>query len=207
MDNQKISDFRNRHAGQRAFVIGKGPSLDTVEEIREQLSTGIIFCLNESVHKIESLSLDAPTYVVQQDYLGTDCVPTNPKTVHFMSSWQPLAMQPLEARRHRYVEVSPWNPNAVLYRPNFFKGESSGSLSAIIALKIAAFMGIKKVTLCCFDALANGLQGPATYANCIGQEKQREGSHRSHNAVILITAREIMDDIKTLKPTVAMFHK
>lgn len=200
-----LSEFKQKHPNQRAFIIGKGPSLDTVEEIREQLSTGIIFCLNESVHKIESLKIDAPTYVVQQDHLGFDCVPKNKKTVHFMSSWQSLWPDFHDTRAYRHVAVSPWNPNAVLYRPDFFKGESSSSLSAIIALKIAAFMGIDKVTLCCFDALLGGYQGPMTYAECIGKEKQREGSHRSHNAVILITAREIMKSVKTLHPAVVMF--
>ncbi len=195
-----LTDFKNIHPNERAFIVGKGPSLDTVETIRENLVGGILFCLNESVHKIESLKLDTPTYCVQQDSdLEYDCIPTNKLTIHFMNSWQ---HQPGKSKGFKsHVPVSPFDPNAVLYRPDFFKGESESSLSAIIALKIASFMGIKKVTFCCFDALLNGYNGPNTYANCIG--KQREGSHRSHDAVIMIEAHKIMTSIKTLKPSVA----
>ncbi len=116
-----------------------------------------------------------------------------------MNSWQHL---PEDRKgnfiaKKQHVSVSPWNPLAVLYRPDFFK-ETEGTLSAIIALKIASFMGIEKVTLCCFDALLNGYQGATTYAECVG--KQREGSHRSHNMVIVAEAKKIMKVVKTLKP-------
>lgn len=195
----KINDFASRHPGQRAFIIGKGPSLDTVEVIRDQLATGVIFCLNESIHQVEKLDLPQ-VYVVQQDSeLEFRCTPKT--AIHFMNSWQ---HQPGIRNRKSHVTVSPWDPNAVLYRPDFFK-ETEGTLSAIIALKIAAYMGIKKVTLCCFDAMKDCFQGPMTYAKCIGI--QREGSHRSHNAVILIEARQLMDEIKIIHPHVAKLEK
>ncbi len=196
-----LSDFKSIHPNEQAFIVGKGPSLDTVETIREELSSGVIFCLNESIHKIESLNLTAPTYVAQQDSnLEFDCVPTKGRgIIHFMNSWQHL---PEDRKgnfiaKKQHVSVSPWNPLAVLYRPDFFK-ESECSLSAIIALKLASFMGIKTATLCCFDALENGYQGAMTYANCVG--KQREGSHRSHGMILIQEAKKIMTEIKTLKP-------
>ncbi len=206
-----IQDFKEKHIGRRAFIIGKGPSLDTVEKIKDDLETGVVFCLNESIHKIETLGLAAPTYVVQQDSeLERDCIPKNLNTVHFMNAWQHGLIPHKDAWIHgplkhkTLIEKSPWNSNAVVYDPRFLN-ESCGSLSAIIALKLAAFMGIKSATLCCFDALLNGYQGPTTYANCIG--KQKEGSHRSHNAVIMIIGRQVMTEIKTLHPAVAIVEK
>lgn len=198
-----LEDFKNAHIGMHAFIIGKGPSLDTVEKVRTELDTGIVMGLNESIHKIESLGLKAPAFVVQQDSnLEFDCVPKNSWTTHFMNSWQhfPEDRKGNWIAKKQHVAVSPYNPNAVLYRPDFFKGESECSLSAIIALKIANFMGIQHVTLCCFDALKNNYNGPNTYAECVG--KQREGSHRSHNAIIVKTAHEIMKSVKCLHPTV-----
>lgn len=198
-----IIDFKNKHLGKRAYIIGKGPSLDTVEKISDQLATGVIFCLNESIHQIEKLGLSSPTYVVQQDSdLEYDCIPKS-SAIHFMNAWQ---HQPGIKNRKSRVDVSPWNPQAVLYRPMEFN-ETIGSLTAIIALKIASLMGIRHTTFCCFDAMANGFQGSAKYAECIGIGKQREGSHRSHDAVILIFAREIMDKIKIIHPHVAMLEK
>ncbi len=192
-----LSDLKNIHPNQRAFIVGKGPSLDTIEKISDQLSTGVIFALNESIHKIESLGLSCPQYCVQQDSeLKSDCVPYHPQTVHLMNSWQDV----MGDKRKRHVQKSDWSPDAVLYRPHDFK-ESECSLSAIMALKLAAFMGIDKVTFCCFDAMINNWNGPVTYANCVG--KQREGSHRSHDAVIMIEAGKIMKSIKTLHPHVA----
>lgn len=203
-----IEDFKSKHPGARAFIIGKGPSLDFVESIREDLETGLVFCLNESIRKIETLNLTAPTFVVQQDsQLEADCVPKKSSTVHFMNSWQHL---PQDRRgswiaKKQIVTMSPYNHAAVLYHPHFFKGENECSLSAIIALKIANYMGCTGATLCCFDALLNHYQGATTYAKCVG--KQKEGSHRSHNAVIVRVAHEIMDSVKTLLPTVDSVEK
>ncbi len=192
-----LTDLKNIHPNKRAFIVGKGPSLDTIEKISDHLSTGVIFALNESIHPIESLGLSSPTYCVQQDSeLKSDCVPYHPQSIHLMNSWQHV----MGDKRKRRVQKSDWSPDAVLYNPRDFK-ESECTLSAIMALKIAAFMGIEKVTFCCFDAMLNNWTGPTTYANCVG--KQREGSHRSHNAVILIEARKIMKSIKTLHPVVA----
>ncbi len=196
-----LSDFKDKHVGQRAFVIGKGPSLDTVETIRNDLWGGVILCLNESIHKIESLNISVPTYVVQQDSeLKTRCNPKNPAVVHFMNQWQiiPVTYCP------RYVDPSPWDPSAVMYKPNFF-GESITSLSGVMALHIAKFMGIKTVTFCCFDALENDYNGKISYADCIGIQK--DGNHRGHNKLIIATAHQMMDSVKTLHPTVAKVHK
>ncbi len=196
----EIQCFKDKHPGSRAFIVGKGPSLDTVEKIRDTLDTGVVFCLNESIHKIESLNLAAPTYCVQQDSeLERDCVPL--RSIHFMNCYQHRPntddWRHLPLRRKYRMQKSPWNPDAVLYDPRFFN-ESSGTLSAIIALALARHMGISSATLCCFDAMINGYQGPMTYADCIG--KQKQGSHRSHNAVIVIEGRKIMKQLNTLHP-------
>lgn len=203
----KLTDLENTHTGNRVYIIGKGPSLDRLEEIRDELATGVVMCLNESIHKFETLGLDVPAYCVQQDSnLEFDCVPKNPKTIHVMSSWQhaPEDRKGNWIREKKHFQVSPYNPNAVLYRPDFFK-ESECTLSAVIALKLAKFMGINEVSFCCFDALIGGFNGSMLYANCIG--KQKEGSHRSHNKVILGAAYELMKSVKTLLPTVAEFHR
>ena len=196
-----LQDFKNQYSATRAFIIGKGPSLDTISDIESDLNTGAVFCLNESIHAIEKLNLNSPIYVVQQDSdLEYDCVPRNPSTVHFMNSFQHTT--------HKYqkkiVDVSPWNPRAVLYNPREI-GETICSLSAIVALKIAALMGVNSVTLCCFDALENDFNGSAKYADCIGMQK--EGSHRSHNKIIVKSAHDLMQSVKTLKPHVASVEK
>lgn len=202
-----LESIKDSYIGMRAFIIGKGPSLDTVEKIRADLDTGIVMCLNESIHKIESLGLKASTFVVQQDSnLEFDCVPKNAWTTHFMSSWQhfPEDRKGNWIAKKQHVAESPYNKNAVLYRPGFFK-ETECSLSAVIALKIANFMGIQHVTICCFDALKNNYSGTNTYAECVG--KQREGSHRSHNTLIVKTAHEIMKSVKIIHPHVDKLEK
>ncbi len=198
-----IQDFKDKQIGSRAFIIGKGPSLDTLEVIRNDLWGGVVFCLNESIHKFESLGVCTPTYVVQQDSeLEYDCIPDSPTVIHFMNAWQHIPNKPRHLKE--YVTQSPWSPQAVVYRPSIF-GESPQSLSAIIALKIAQLMGIKHVTFCCFDALVNDYAGSPMYAECVG--KQRVGSHRSHNKVIMAEAKRLMESVKTLHPRVAIVEK
>ncbi len=184
-----IPAFKNKHAGCAAVIVGKGPHLDALELVRAELNTpsNVIFALNESIHKVESLDMAAPTYVVQQDSeLESDCVPKNPNTIHFMNSWQHT---PTDSGK-KHVEVSAWNPKAVLYRL------SEANLSAVAALNIAAEMGIKKVVFVCFDSWAKNKDG--RYADVIGKDGGVVGDNGRHSVNghwIVTVAKQLMDSV------------
>lgn len=199
-----LSDFKGKHPGCRAFIIGKGPSLDRIEEIRSELNSdnAVIFCVNESIHKIEFIHLDVPVYCGQQDSeLEFDCVPTYETTVHFMQRFQHSP----SSKRKEIVTVSPWNPNAVLYGYPEIAGNTT--LTALVAVKLAKYMGIEHVTFCCFDSWSNGWKGSGEYAKCIGKEsgaKNGVGRHAGNGCWIWSEAKKMINVVDTLFPVVTI---
>lgn len=158
----QIEDFKNRHPGARACVIGKGPSLDTIDELRDYLERSVVFTCNEAVHKIELLDLRAPVYAVQQDSaLGRKCVPL--QAVHFMNCYQLVRAN--RKQKLRRVAKSEWNPLAVLYDPCSF-GQSHTAFTAIMAAALARYMGCTELVFLCFDSWAP--HGATHYARCVG---------------------------------------
>lgn len=206
--NLHLDAYKDRHVGQHAFLIGKGPSLDDLWCVKLQLQRGVIFALNESVHEVEKLTYadpQPPIYCVQQDSeLEAACVPRHPDTIHFMNDWQ--STPDTKGVKIR-VSISQWHPKAVLYRyPEWH-------LSAVAALDIMAWMGICDVTLVAFDGLLK--DGPMTYAKCIPYRKSIHkpqvivdgalnslGNHRANGGDTLIKAKAVMLSLKTLHPRV-----
>ncbi len=193
-----LEDFKNKHAGSMAFIVGKGPSLDRADKLKYEFNQQgvVVLCLNQSIHKIEELGLTTPLYVVQQDSeLGSDCVPSKATTVHFMSAWQDTP----ERRGKTRMETSPHNPNAVLY---WHEIAHESDLSAIAALKLCLHMGIDKVCFVAFDSWANGWQGDSSYASCIKPSSREPGPHGVNGCWILECARKWMSSVETRLPTV-----
>ncbi len=201
--NLHLDAYKNKHVGQRGYIVGKGPSLDTIETSMApfEMEGGVVFALNEAIHKIEALGMDlefgTPLYCVQQDSeLEAACTPTHPDTVHFMNDWQTT---PITQGGKIRVSISQWAPNAVLYRyPEYH-------LSAVVALDILALMGVQDVTLVCFDGLQK--DGPLTYAQCIAPRPSIHkidgvGQHANNGRTIIAKAREVMKSLKTLHPHV-----
>lgn len=183
-----FADLRDRHAGQRAYIIGKGPSLDTVERIKDSLNAGVVFCLNQSIRKVEPLVF-APLYVIQHDWnLGDLCCPVQDSTVHLVGY---DAQHPL-----------PRSPGPIIkYSPSSFATYGS-TLSGIDAVYIAKHMGIGSATFVAFDAW---LKEPRLdYAGCIdpivGDEQRQGQRHVGNGAEIRREANTALDSWNTLHP-------
>lgn len=219
-----LEDFKNIHIGRKAFIIGKGPSLDKIGELApEMLLSGPMFCCNEAIHKVEEcvsyfvamaelseVKYLAPMYVVQQDSeLEFDCVPKMATTVHFMNSMQHDPSQ--EQLKYRYkstritigvskkrVSVSQWNPAAVLY------DAPVTDFTAVAALTIAYHMGIRHVVFVCFDSWAGE---PGQYAKCVGKNSGALGDigrHAANGAWIRECACKLMEKVETRLPDIGI---
>ena len=156
-----IARIHDKYPGRTACIVGKGPSLDKIDQIKDRMSECVVFCINESIHKVEALGLDpsVPLHVVQQDTrLHNTCVPKLPTTVHFLNRL---------IQRTRYIRGHPpgWSPAAVMYHPHDLKVGAT-TLTAIIAIRIAKRMGISKFILIGFDSWREG--GSLEYAGCVG---------------------------------------
>ncbi len=104
------------------------------------------------------------------------------------------------SRYKQIVTVSPWNPNAVLYGPEI---AGNTTLTALAAVKLAKYMGIEKVSFCCFDSWSNGWQGSGEYAKCIGKESGVNSGikrHATNGCHILQETVKLMKDVDIVFP-------
>jgi len=74
-DYEPIDELQPLFQGLKTYIIGKGPSLDTLR--REHFTSGCpIICLNDSIRTIEALDLENPLIAIQQDgWLKVNCLP------------------------------------------------------------------------------------------------------------------------------------
>lgn len=143
--------------GQTANIIGKGPSLDLLNE--SHIVTGPIFALNETVHTVEKLQVRNPILCVQQDRtLGNTCKPSKVTTKLMLSFYA--------------KECCSDFPNRFVYRPDDI-GVREASLSVQAAIELARITGCKSIRLICFDACVNG---KTEYAKAIGYSPTKAGN-------------------------------
>ena len=162
--------------GKPCYIVGKGVSLDRLES--EHFDDGIpVICINEAIHKIESLELNNPIVCMTQDYTLADaCRPKNPETFLF-------ATVPCKPYYDGYE-------NLKIFRPEEF-GVFMNSLTAVFAIKLAMFFGATEFRMMAFDACTSE---NLDYADCIGYDSSRGGDPKrflSHRQKIEAAATDI----------------
>lgn len=172
----RIVELKKKYKGL-GYLVGKGPSLDDLTEKDFSDSMAPIICINESIHKIESLDIPNPIFCIQQDAaLRETC-------------WSKKGAMLLS-----YITQS-WyhkHPNVYGYSPREFGLDMrKHPISAIMALQVMAYMGIKKVKLHAFDSIINK---DVTYAECVGYAAEKGGDPNR----FLKFARWILEAMKTL---------
>ncbi len=164
-----IESLRPFFTGQKCYIVGKGPSLDRITDDCFADESAPIICCNESIRKIESLDLENPLFMIQQDMsLRNTCLPKKETTKILVS----------EHAQHWYAEsVNRYVYNAVQL------GVQSSQLTAICAIEIAKMLGATSVDMCCFDACVTK---EIAYAKCVGYSPTKGGkperflTHRRH---------------------------
>lgn len=132
------------------YIIGKGPSLDILSKEHFEPNLPII-CINESIHKIESLSLENRTFCIQQDQdLKETCLPK--KSEIFITP---------------HLQKYYTNIKKYLYLPEQFNLRGGGTPTVCIVLKILESLDGNIVNMYAFDALCDG---NCEYADTIGHE-------------------------------------
>ena len=151
---ENVDRLQNKY-DKGCYIIGKGPSLDNLvfEDFKDDWP---ILCLNESIHKIESLGLINDIYVMQQDDTITDtCKP------------QKATMLITRKCESFYKDIV----NKLFFSVGQF-GLGEKSYSVIVAIRMARFLGCKELVLYGFDAVKNG---NCDYAECIGHPSSDGG--------------------------------
>ena len=155
---KEIDVYSEHHAfpDLRSFyMIGKGPSLDRLQP-RHFPNPWPVFCVNQSIHKIETLGLPNPLFVVQQDaYLEDKCRPS-------LASTQML-VSPKETTHY------PERSCIVVTDKELIRHCMPTWVFVCHHLKRK---GAKSATMYAFDALIDGV---CDYANCIGHTPDARG--------------------------------
>jgi len=154
-----INKLRPILKGKQIYMVGKGSSLDRISAVDFPNQDAVIMCVNESIHKIETLNLPHVTLAMQHDVrLQRECLPKraaiiiNPGLIHWYHDI-----------KNKYVLAPP------------FVGEPRACLTSILGLKLAKKFGCLKITFLCFDAC---IDGSLDYADCIGHTPARGGDPR-----------------------------
>ena len=157
ISGKDIIDLQPILKGKYIYMIGKGPSLDRLSKADFPNPDAVIMCVNESIHKVESLDLPNVTLAMQHDVrLKRECLPKraaiiiNPALLHWYHDIE-----------NKYVLAPP------------FVDEPRACLTSILGLKLAKKFGCLKITFLCFDAC---IDGSLDYADCIGHTPARGGS-------------------------------
>lgn len=152
-----INKLRPILKNKYVYMIGKGKSLDRLSKKDFPNPAAVIMCVNESIHKVESLDLPNVTLAMQHDVrLQRKCLPKKAAII----------INP--ALLHWYHDIE----NKYILSPPFVD-EPRACLTSILGLKLAKKFGCLKITFLCFDAC---IDGSLDYADCIGHTPSRGGN-------------------------------
>lgn len=155
-------NFENREV----VIIGKGPSLDLVSEADFPDPLTPIICLNESIHKIESLNIPNPIYVMQQDVgLRDTCLPKRGTMI-------------ISTQAKGFYKDKGLDDRLFVFSPYLFKLQEA-TLTVKCAIAMARQLGSNKIIFYGFDASMQ--DGTLEYAKVIGYSSTK-GGHPSRFA-------------------------
>jgi len=151
----EISELLPIFEGESCYLIGKGKSLDYVTKEDFPIEEAPIVCINESIHKIETLDLPNPIFCIQHDAaLKNTCKPKKGKIIV------------------GYYASKHYDGDIYIYYPELL-GLSRSSLTAECAIKIVIGLNTQQIILMCFDGSTTG---NTDYAKCIGYPSSLKGA-------------------------------
>ena len=146
-----VTDFKDEYKESKAFIFGKGPSLDLANKIKF-CDNDILFCCNDSIKKIKQLNLSNKIFTVQFD----------PDAGHIDFGTSTMIIRPICSQHYEndkvYIATTKMLNNVNLHPCGTF------------AIELAKFMGCKNLTLVGFDgAFGDSLE----YAKVIGYKSTK----------------------------------
>jgi len=149
-----IQALKDVHAGDTAWIIGKGPSLLMLT--REQLGPGPVIAINEATIAIEALGLDNAVYSLQKDAERYESAPELRVVTAGTEPIAPLRGATLLVHRHESANRMPqYAPRFVFDNVADF-GLEWWEFSSLTAAAIAKLMGCRKVVFVSHDACVFG---------------------------------------------------
>jgi len=154
-NNVVLQTLKELFAHLTCHIVGKGPSLDNLKA--EDFGPGPIIAINEAIHKVESLEIDNPIFMLQQDVkLKDTCAP------RYGTVLVPITVAHIY---HNHPSVCPFSLADL--------GLSTTPPTIITALEICRLLKVKQIKLYCFDAYT---EQKTEYAKCVGYPAEKYGA-------------------------------
>ena len=151
-----VDELKPIFNGKPCYIVGKGPSLDSITKEFFELTDAPILCINQSIHKIESLDLPNPVYLMQQDVvLKNECLPRK----------APMIIG--ACLQYWYASVT----NKYVIDPKML-GFKAPCLTSLYCIELARKYGSTRLIFVSFDACVNQ---NLDYADCIGASPTKGG--------------------------------
>ena len=150
--------------GKKVYLVGKGPSLDNLTDMAFDDPKAPVLAINEAIHKVESLDLPNPTFLIQFDVgLKDTCKPKKAGVI-------------VSIRAQYFFE------DKYVFDPKDY-GLPGGTLTVLCAIAIAQKLEAKSFVFIAFDACVNKKTAYATVvgkpSNTGGRNPDRFLSHRA----------------------------
>ena len=182
-NSMTINDFKFYFHEPKAYIVGKGPSLDKLTASDFDDPFAPILAINESIHKVESLDLPNPVFMVQQDLkLQETCKPKRGGV------WLSHGCRDLYQDQGQRLVFN-------IFQFSLYPGV----LTVLVCIKLAQHLGVTHLELLCFDGCVNQVGG---YAKCVGHDASVGGDpdrFLSHRPKIEAASEGI--DVKWIIPT------
>lgn len=134
-----ISHLKDRHVGERVYIVGMGPSLLNLTP--EHFGPGPIIACYESIHLIERWNLPNDVYSLQKD------------NITWMPKRAPLLLHSWESYR-QHDRYGDYEPVYVFDTQADFDNEFTNT--SFTSVSIALLMGARQLTIFCFDMTTHG---------------------------------------------------
>jgi hypothetical protein len=166
-----IAGLKDKHAGQMAYVVGKGPSLHHLRA--EDFGPGPVIVLNEAIATVQVLGLPNVIYAMQKDGCVTadqDTIPRPCGTCEAFGWQRPPVINPFPGINVVFSQyLSSWclhgrNRRYVFTDAELGYPDAPFTMSVLEAIPFAQHLGASAITMVCCDHLVTGDSGYAVDA-------------------------------------------
>ena len=182
----RISELKDKHKGETAWIVGLGPSIKDLQ--KNDFGDGPVITLNQSIVAVQRLSLKNDIYSMQKD--------DDPPAYIIPNTGIPLILHELESLKTfpKSDIAHDREPCYIFNNPDDF-GLLWNTISIISATEIGRLMGCYRIKYVCCDAHAKGILG--TYI------PHEDGTSYLDNAELRNSY--LMGQMQSLKPYLAQF--
>jgi len=145
-----IKHLRDKHKGETAWIIGKGPSLQYLK--KEDIGNGPVIAINEAIIPVENLGLSNTIYAMQKDVDPLNREPIAPPKKATLLVHEREVPERHRNYSPRYIFDNPRDFNSVWNTP-----------SSHSAVSIADLFGCSELKFIAFDAVTNTSNGTCHY--------------------------------------------